>query len=339
MLKNNKKTKQILSLAMIGVIGTSFAFASPNSASAASTPQVNPIAAGQENPYIENWDEPFKKMFSMLQNNVAQYKNYKNPQFVLNKVVKTSVEEDGSPITNAKTLFVGKTVFRNNTDRDQTFTTNEFSKTIEHSVSSSTTHGFNLGVTASASFGIPVIGETSVEISTEYNFSNTNETTKTESYTYTASPQNIVVPAHSAVEVSVILNTVKIDGNVDLTSTITGTVNYEDGSRKRNNNLQNLWYDAFRYSNTQTSAFNVKPVYEYSDGLSDKVTLKGKGKYSAEYGTQFSVSVKPIVEQPRALAVQSDGTVAENGKSTDEDYTTTNEGYTYTVEPEVKQGQ
>ncbi|SDZ44671.1 ETX/MTX2 family pore-forming toxin [Bacillus sp. 166amftsu] len=332
MLKNTKKTKQILSLAMIGAIGASFAFASPSSASAAQINPIQNIAAGEEKPYIENWDEPFKKMFSMLQNGDTRYKNFKNPQFVLDKVVKMSVEEDGSPITNAKTLFVGKTIFKNDLDHDQTFTTNEFSKTIEHSVSSSTTHGFNLGVTAGASFGIPGIGEGSVEISTEYNFSNTNENTKTESYTYTASPQNIVVPAHSAVEVSVILNTVKINGNVDLTSTITGKVNYSDGSRMTSNNLQNLWYDAFRYNNSRTSDLNVAPVYDYSDRLYDKVTLKGKGKYSAEYGTQFSVTVKPVEMKPRALAVTSSGTDA----STNEDYTVTNEGHTYTVQPEVK---
>ncbi|MGR3779594.1 ETX/MTX2 family pore-forming toxin [Bacillus paramycoides] len=332
MLKNNKKTKQILSLAMIGVIGTSFAFASPNSASAASTPQVNPIASGQENPYIENWDAPFKKMFNDLQNGKAEnfsfknlYKNYKNPTFSLTEVLNTSVEEDGSPITSPKTVFVGKSVFRNTTDRDQTFTTDQFAKTIEHSVSNSTTHGFNLGVKASAKFGLPLVGETNVEVSTEYNFSNTNQTTKTESYTYTASPQNIIVPAHSAVEVSVVLNTVKIDGKVNIVSAIKGFVDYEDGSKKTNNSLAGLKLDSFRLDNT----------INYNVGLtnSNAVILKGKGKYSAEYGTQFSVTVKPIVEQPRALAVQSDGTIA------DEDYTTTNEGYTYTAKPEVKKEQ
>lgn len=325
MLKNNKKTKQILSLAMIGAIGTSFAFASPNSASAAQVNPVQNITAGQVNPYIENWDEPFKKMFSWLH---QDHQFYTNPQFHLDKVVGSSVEEDGNPvIKNSQTLFVGKSVFKNNTDQDQTFTTNEFSKTIEQSVSSSTTHGFNLGVSTSASFGIPGIGEGSVELSTEYNFSNTNETTNSESYTYTANPQNIVVPAHSAVEVMVTLNTNKISGNVKLLSKIEGGYSYHDGIGPISKNLGSLVNDVWQLDK---SIFNIAKFN--NDGT---VSLVGRGKYEAQYGTKFSVTIKPVELNPRALAVTSSDTDV----STNEEYTPINEGYTYTVKPEVKKEQ
>lgn len=326
MLKNNKKTKQILSLAMIGAIGTSFAFASPNSASAAQINPVQNITAGQVNPYIENWDEPFKKMFSWLHQD-RQF--YTNPVFNLYKVLGSSVEEDGNPvIKNSQTLFVGKSVFKNTSDQDQTFTTNEFSKTIEQSVSSSTTHGFSLGVSTSASFGIKGIGEGSVELSTEYNFSNTNETTKSESYTYTASPQNIVVPAHSAVEVMVTLNTNKISGNVKLLSKIEAGYTYHDGLGKVSSGLGSLVNDVWQLD---------KSIFEIAKFNSDDgtVSLIGRGKYEAQYGTEFSVTVKPVQAAPRALAVTSSDTDV----STSEDYTPINEGYTYTVKPEVKKEQ
>lgn len=325
MLKNNKKTKQILSLAMIGAIGTSFAFASPNSASAAQISPIQNVTAGQVNPYIENWDEPFKKMFSWLH---QDHQYYTNPTFKLDKVLGSSVEEDGNPvIKNSQTLFVGKSTFKNTTDQDQTFTTNEFSKTIEQSVSSSTTHGFNLGVSTSVSFGIPTIGEASVELSTEYNFSNTNETTNSESYTYTASPQNIVVPAHSAVEVMVTLNTNKISGNVKLLSKIEAGYSYHDGLGPISKNLGSLVYDVWKIDK------NISEIAK--DNADGTVSLVGSGKYEAQYGTEFSVTVKPVQSAPRALAVTSSDTDV----STNEDYTPINEGYTYTVKPEVKKEQ
>ncbi len=54
----------------------------------------------------------------------------------------------------------------------------------------------------------------------------------------------------------------------------------------------------------------------------------GNGKYSAEYGTEFIVTVRPV-EKPKALTAKSRSMVEENSKAT-------NEGYTYTVKPEVK---
>ncbi|PEB40273.1 ETX/MTX2 family pore-forming toxin [Bacillus pseudomycoides] len=310
---------------MIGAIGTSFAFASPNSASAAQISPVQNVTAGQVNPYIENWDEPFKKMFSRIQES-RQF--YTDPEFRLYKVLGSSVEEDGNPvIKNSQTLFVGKAIFKNTSDQDQTFTTNEFAKTIEQSVSSSTTHGFNLGVSTSVSFGIPTIGEASVELSTEYNFSNTNETTNSESYTYTASPQNIVVPAHLAVEVMVTLNTNKISGNVKLLSKIEAGYSYNDGLGKLSRNLSSLVNDVWQFDK------NISEIAkDNSDGT---VSLIGRGKYEAQYGTEFSVTVKPVELKPKALAVTSSDT----DTSTREDYTSTNEGYTYTVKPEVKKEQ
>ncbi|MCX2829687.1 ETX/MTX2 family pore-forming toxin [Bacillus pseudomycoides] len=332
MSKNNKKTKQILSLAMIGAIGTSFAFASPNSASAAQISPIQNVTANQVNPsIIENLDEPFKKIFSIYH---QYYYTLTNPKFQIYQVLGSSVEADDNPvIKNSETLFVGKSIFRNNTDQDQTYTTNEFSKTIEHSVSSATTHGFNLGVSTSVSFGIPTIGEASVELSTEYNFSNTNENTKTQSYTYTASPQNIVVPAHSAVEVLVTLNTNKISGNVKLLSRLHGQVSYHDGIGPRAMSFNSLVH-------TTADEFD-KSVYKLVKTHSEdgSVSVIGSGKYEAQYGTEFSVTVKPVVASPKALAVTSSGTDVENSKSTNEDNTSTNEGYTYTVKPEVKKEQ
>ncbi|UOK49322.1 ETX/MTX2 family pore-forming toxin (plasmid) [Bacillus tropicus] len=296
------------------------------------------MAAEQGSVSISDWKDPFKGAFNALQQNNASYNiagvdyYYKNEtltDLTLNNVYQSSVEADGSPtITSSNSLFAGKTTLTNSTDQDQVLTTNSFSKVFENSVTSSVTNGFNLGVTASSTFGIPLIGETSVQLSTEYNFSKTDANTKAESYTYTASPQNITVPAHSSVEVIVNLNTSKINGNVKLLSLVDGTYSVE--GRDSNGRwytsrgfLSNLADEALRYDKNLN--ISRKGIYD------NKVYLVGHGKYSAEYGTEFSVTVKPVAK-PSALASKSRSMVAENSK-------TTNEGYTYTVKPEVKKEQ
>ncbi|MBF7150830.1 ETX/MTX2 family pore-forming toxin [Bacillus toyonensis] len=324
MKKKKNKKKQILSLAMLASIGASFAISSPDSVSAA---QIIPIqnTAQQQNVAISDWREPFQKTYkaAKLRDPNRYFSN--EAKIDLFGVYQSSVEADGSPtITNSKSLFVGRTILTNHTNQDQTLTTDSFSKTFENSVSNSTTNGFNLGVSTSASFGIPLIGETSIEISTEYNFSNTAEKIKTESYTYTASPQNILVPAHSAVEVIVNLNTTKISGNVKLLSHVNGQLTWNTSTvgQKLSTSFKGFLEN---HARPNEIASNVKAH------PSQGAYLIGKGKYSAEYGTEFSVTVRPVAK-PNTFAAKSSSTVSENSKAT-------NKGYTYTVKPEAKKEQ
>ncbi|MGF9815404.1 ETX/MTX2 family pore-forming toxin [Bacillus toyonensis] len=297
---------------------------SPDSVSADQISPIQSTTQEQQNVAISDWREPFQKTYkaAKLRDPNRFYSNEANID--LYSVIQSSVEADGSPtITNSKSLFVGRTTLTNRTNRDQTLTTNEFSKTFENSVTNSTTNGFNLGVSTSASFGIPLIGETSVEISTEYNFSNTAENTKTESYTYTASPQNIIVPANSSVEVIVNLNTAKLNGNVKLLSHVDGRVSFKTSINQTISTTFKGFLEKSARPNEIASDVKAHP--------SNGAYLIGKGKYSAEYGTEFSVTVRPVAK-PSALAAKSSSMVAENSPAT-------NEGYTYKVKPEVKKEQ
>ncbi|MES5930242.1 hypothetical protein QCI77_30600, partial [Bacillus cereus group sp. MG9] len=140
MKKYSKKTKQILSLAMIGAIGTSFALTSPTSASAAQVNPVQTMAQAQVSDSLSDWKDPFKKAYSVLQEKNASYniagvnhyfKDYTLRDLSLLNVYQSSVEADGSPIiTNSKSLFVGKTTLNNNSDEAQVLSTSEFSKSI-----------------------------------------------------------------------------------------------------------------------------------------------------------------------------------------------------------------
>ncbi|XLP25522.1 ETX/MTX2 family pore-forming toxin (plasmid) [Bacillus toyonensis] len=317
MKKPSKKTKQILSLAMIGAIGTSVAFASPDSVSAA---QINPTQVNAQKPgsvSISDWKVPIQQTYQMYKK--RQPKLFLSKEVIIKnpKIYNSYVEADGSPtITDSKSLFVGKSILTNNSNKEQTLTTNQFSKTFESSVTNSTTHGFNLGVSTSASFGIPLIGETNVQISTEYNFSNTVEKRKAESYTYTASPQNIVVPANSSVEVLVSLNTSKISGNVNLLTHVDGTL-YFNTNPNNPGSMRVMGLKPF-LSSFGSIDKNIKPHPQ------NGAYVIGKGKYSAEYGSDFSVTVSPI-NKPNVASTK----LSESA----------NEGYTYTVKPEVKKEQ
>ncbi|WP_242785761.1 ETX/MTX2 family pore-forming toxin [Bacillus cereus] len=201
-----------------------------------------------------------------------------------------SVEAVDSPfITNPENIFVGKTTLTNNTDQEQTLSTNSFSKMISNSVSYATTHGYKFGTKASGKLGIPLIGETGMELSAEYNFSDTDNRTNSENFTYTVSPQNIKVPANSSVEVIVQLDSVTAKGNVKLITNMSGR---DEGT--------------FEYTNT--AAFyqqNFNQIVLYASNFEDfpyisanpdgkTINLIGSGKYEAKYGTEFSVTVKPI---------------------------------------------
>ncbi|MCU5087593.1 ETX/MTX2 family pore-forming toxin [Bacillus cereus] len=237
--------------------------------------------------------------------NIMGYFDVKYHQF--------SVESDGSPIiTNSKNIFVGKTTLTNNTDQEQTLSTNSFEKTISNSVTNATTHGFNFGVASSAEFTIPFVGTTGIEITTEYNFSSEESIEKSEEYKYTATPQEIVVPAHSSVEVIVNLETIKAKGDVKLFAQISGRDNgtfvYENNAYVYDLTFNQIVERASKYE-------KLKDIAANSDG--ETINMIGAGKYEAEYGTEFSVTVNPI---------QRNGDVI-------------NEGYTYKVAPKIEKAQ
>lgn len=311
-----KLGKKMIAFGAIVSFGASFALASPNGASAEQiyVSENNYQKELKTDTAILDWRDPLNNAVDIIGKNLGVAGSYQGvflPMYPEINYEHFSVEADGSPtITNSTNIFVGKTTLTNNSDQEQTLSTNSFSKMISNSVSHSTTHGFKFGTKASAKFNIPFVGETGIELSAEYNFSDTSSQTNTESFTYTASPQNIKVPAHSSVEVLVNLNTVKANGNVKLLAKMSGTgmgqiVYFDpDVSYSYNMSLNEIAKRASIYENLQNLTANP-------DGKT--INLLGDGKYEAEYGTEFSVTVKPIDK---------------NGKSI-------NEGYTYNVTPEI----
>ena len=213
-------------------------------------------------------------------------------------------------------MFIGKTTLINNSNKDQILSTSSSTKTISHSITTSTTHDFTTGFKSSGEISMP-IGKIGMEVSLEYNFSNTSSQTKSAEYAYTATPQNINVPANSSVEVVVMLNKVKAEGNVNLSSRISGKFDpfinhsYDQVPGKR---------PGIAYVHTANYGETVRYAKKFAElpylelDSDHYVNLMGKRTYEAEVGTEFSVTVNPINQK---------------GISIDE-------GYSFKVKPEIQ---
>ncbi|MDO6632228.1 ETX/MTX2 family pore-forming toxin [Bacillus thuringiensis] len=221
-----------------------------------------------------------------------------------------SVEAVDSPvITNSENIFVGKTTLTNSTNQEQMLSTNSFSKVISNSISYSTIHGYKFGTKASGKLAIPLVGETGMELSAEYNFSDTENRTNNESFTYTVSPQNIKVPANSSVEVIVKLDSVMSKGNVQLITNMSGRDKGDFDFTK-----STISYD-LNFNNIILYASNFENLPYISANLDENtINIVGSGKYEAKYGTEFSVTVKPVKQRNKREI---------------------NEGYTYKVKPKI----
>lgn len=232
-----------------------------------------------------------------------------------------SVEADNSPIiTNSTNVFVGKTTLTNDTDIEQTLSTNSFEKIFSNTITNSTTSGYNFGVTASVKFSILSVFETGVEMSTEYDFSNTSATEKKEEYKYIVTPQLIKVPAHSAVEVLVTLDTVKAHGDVKLITKMSGRdtghfMYYDVDNRKDKSYKYDLTFH--RIVDNASKSAELENVSANPDGKT--INLVGFGEYEATYGTEFSVTVRPVDKHGNSIKKRD---VADGS-------------YTYKIKPEI----
>ncbi|PED40792.1 ETX/MTX2 family pore-forming toxin [Bacillus cereus] len=289
-----KLKNKVVSMVAITSLGAAFTISDPGLISAASINSTENSLKKTMNTDagIVDWQVPFKEAAEIIGKNYIGPSEYLGAITYISdqKILQHSVEADGSPeISKSESIFVGKTILTNNSNQEQTLSTNSFSKTISNSITNATTHGFKFGSKVSSKFQIPLVGETAVELNTEYNFSDTTNETKSVSHTYTAGPQNIKVPANSAVEVIVKLDAAKIKGNVKLLTEMTGKSNthlfYKNGSIRHDYDVATLVREASRFE-------ELKRVSAEPSGKT--VNLIGYGKYEAEYGTEFSVTVKPI---------------------------------------------
>lgn len=322
-MKNKSIRRKFLSVATVAIMGISFTIV-PSYATAEQPHKIQEKSINKnfsnEARGIQKYEDILTEALNIYGQHLDSKRKYRHthkPLYFTTKFHYNSVTADGSPIIkDSSSMFIGKTTLTNNSDKEQTLSTNSFTKTISHSVTTSTTNGFKTGFKSSGEISMP-IGKMSMEVSLEYNFSNTNSQTKSEQYAYTATPQNIKVPANSSVEVVVMLNKVKAEGNVNLLSRISGKFDpfinhsYYPAPGEKSGKA---YVHTANYGETVKYAKYFAKLPCLSVNSDDSVNLMGKGTYEAEVGTEFSVTVNPINQKNRS----------------------TGEGYSFKVKPKIQ---
>lgn len=85
-----------------------------------------------------------------------------------------------------------------------------FTKTVEESFTFSFTEGLTVGTTATAKVGLPLIGESEVELSAEVTFQAEQQWAKTETHEWSLKT-TVPIPAHSTVKITGFITNAKID--------------------------------------------------------------------------------------------------------------------------------
>ncbi|MCD3280542.1 ETX/MTX2 family pore-forming toxin, partial [Clostridium botulinum] len=150
----------------------------------------------------------------------------RNGKYNFDIIGQSGLKPIGQPtITKNNTMYVGNTRLINETSLDQTMRTEIFSREETFTQSTKTILGFNIGIKASGKFTAKFLEsgvETSIEVSAQFNLSNDQTTTKSETVTFTIPSQDILVPSKSIIKVTAIFNKVSCNGKVQLPTTVRG---------------------------------------------------------------------------------------------------------------------
>ncbi|WCH49920.1 epsilon-toxin family protein [Lysinibacillus sp. OF-1] len=208
------KSNKIILCAMM----TSFLFVTGNiyTAKATEIPENTHNIIKQQGVSIEDIDKKIDNMIASIPPLFGFLPYNRFPYMFGESVDVSGINIENTNVTSVVPLFIGSNTFENRTDRLITYNTSSFSKSITDSTTTQTLHGFKTAFEASGKVGIPLVTEGQIKTTLEYNFSNTDSTTKSVTTTYTATPQSIPVPPYTKTRTDVYLNQVSISGNVEI---------------------------------------------------------------------------------------------------------------------------
>lgn len=225
-----------------------------------------------------------------------------DPNYITDRSTGFDITPLGNPVlTDSSVIYAGRTILTNNSDVDQKLRTDSFTHQESFSTTSKTTNGFKLGLKASTKFTAKIadVGfDTSVEISTEYNFSKEETNTSTVTKTINIPSQEIIVPAHTAVEVVAFFTKGTAKGKVRLSANFVGEdkIDYTGIKLDGSSILGKAVYGfgaIFKYSGLQEEGFNYV--------AHDKLSVVGEGEYTCEAANQYKVSITPIINGRRGI--------------------------------------
>lgn len=157
--------------------------------------------------------------------------NEYNPKNVSSQSYSVGVNSDMGTKQTSKT--VNTSVFHNQTNQDQTFTTPSYTETYIDSITTSTTHSAGISTSASTEISVPMFGSASMGLELSYNFSTTTSHTRETQKGWTVPGQAINVRPGHTVEVNWVFYTGEATGTVDLQERIRADIPYKKDAAGR----------------------------------------------------------------------------------------------------------
>lgn len=185
---------------------------------------------------------------------------------------------------------VNSSTFNNNTSEDQTFYTPSYTESYTNSVTTTTTHSSKIGTKASTEISLPMIGQTSMEVSAEYTFTNSNSKTQTSLKSWTVPGQPIKVKAGHKVVANWVFYTGKATGTVKLQEKISAMIPYKKTAtgNRTGHGLGDVVGDTNIFYNSYWKKYITEDRSNWERVNSNSANHKiGAGNYEVSYGSGF----------------------------------------------------
>ncbi|GFH39075.1 ETX/MTX2 family pore-forming toxin [Streptomyces pacificus] len=223
----------------------------------------------------------------------------------------TTLTVVGEPSVSLGDLwFVGTSTLKNSTGAPLTLTSESFTKSFSDTVTHTVTKGVSVANKVSVSVDMGKALHMGTDLTTTWSFSDSHSTSQTQSVSYTAPSQNIVVPAYSTATVTVRLQQAIATGNVDLSTDLGGTFFRLKCLGDSCVGSDQSLYDTLAYTQGTGMTMNGKPAPALPSGFTlnsskKALSFKGAGTYRASYGANFDVEVSTSPNTASAPAAQS----------------------------------
>ncbi|GEM_PF-1068015 len=341
MKKRKNLVQKTLTIAAIASMGTTFAIASPGVASA---DQINtsgehgvlaventPTSVNKNAVGITDVQSDLKKMGEYYYNNTYAGKKvdhrtyaYKPDSFDIKmdfSITDFKVGDLKYDTTNLE--YLGENIFNNPTELPQQRVTSKYTKTIQDSITTTTTKGFKVGGDVSNIFSIPIILSNGMKLNAEFNASSTEAKTKSESRTIEASPQTTTIPPGKTYKVEVLLAQRNYWADVTFTgeakdprTTIKTTASYTApngmiDSKKYTfeNNASTLWYGLTDSQRGTLNGIGFRCEFTQVGNTvlhQDYLQSKGTARVEGIYGSLFTVNTWDITDPSNPKLVNRD---------------------------------
>ncbi|GEK36672.1 ETX/MTX2 family pore-forming toxin [Enterococcus thailandicus] len=220
-----------------------------------------------------------------------------NPWGVSSDVYLVGINNDMSVTQTPST--VNSSTFNNSTTENQTFYTPSYTESYTDSVTATTTHAAKFGTKATAKIGLPMVGETSMEVSAEYTFTNSNSSTKTNTKSWTVPGQPIKVKPGHKIVANWVFYTGKATGTVKLQEKITATIPYKKNSSgtRTGKGLGDVVGNKDIFYNSYWNKYLTENRFNWERASQSVANHKiGEGNYKVSYGSGFFLEAHDLTD-------------------------------------------